>query len=189
MRGLLVVGCLCLALGAGCGESVLPVKKNEYKSAGNIEIYRSQLQARLLQQHKNHPLIGEKVEKVDVRISRVTNAMNGVDKEVEFTQVVYDRWGHRMPELEQQYYIVHFGLGRPQVRAERPQIVIGMNAGGAYSEHEPVRNGMMRQAESMANAAGSRFDPVTGKPLAQGLRAGEEPAEMSTMNVSALPGE
>lgn len=176
-----------MILASGCGETVFLPQKSRVTT--NMEIYREQLEARLFRQHRNHPILGEKVEKVEVKVAKVVDGLNGVDKQVEFTQVVYDRWGARIPELEQQYYVVQFGLGRPRISSDRPQIMIGMSTEGAYSEHTPIQSGLMQRAEAVADAKARRFDPITGKEIVQERSVYEQTDLLGSSSGTALPGE
>ncbi|MCD8138345.1 MAG: hypothetical protein LUE17_00955 [Planctomycetaceae bacterium] len=104
-----------------------------------VEDYRRRLQDRLLERYNNLPRFAGKVGKVSVVLSKpLDESLDGSLIRAEFDQLVYDPWGKRIPELEQEYFVVTFGAGGPrQVRSD-PSIRVGLDLEKTYSEQAPL---------------------------------------------------
>ncbi|MCD8351126.1 MAG: hypothetical protein LUC93_11005 [Planctomycetaceae bacterium] len=104
-----------------------------------VEDYRRRLQDRLLERYNNLPRFAGKVGKVSVVLSKpLDESLDGSLIRAEFDQLVYDPWGKRIPELEQEYFVVTFGAGGArQVRSD-PSIRVGLDLEKTYSEQAPL---------------------------------------------------
>ncbi|MFH0911909.1 MAG: hypothetical protein V1918_10445 [Planctomycetota bacterium] len=121
---------------AGCGEGFLPAARR--KPYGNIEVYKKRLEAKLLREYRNHPEFGEEVNRVELDVVKdILTDESGRMRRAEFAQLVYDRWGRRIPELEDEYFVATFGPGHPQALRQGPKITVGLAVEGTYSEFNP----------------------------------------------------
>jgi hypothetical protein len=163
MAGLLISSFCILS---GCGEGLLT---NAHKTVyGGMEIYKERLEAKLLRQYKNHPEFGRNVNKVKLEVVRdIKSDESGKLRKVEFSQLVYDIWGERIPELEKEYFVITFG---PQEMAYRnytpvrPKINVGLNTRGSYSELERVRGGAISRVSGPKDF---KYCPVCGTKMTE----------------------
>lgn len=104
-----------------------------------VEDYRRRLEMRLLERYNNLPDHVGKVGRVTVVLSKPLQlSLDGNMIRAEFDQLVFDPWGKRIPELEEEYYVVTFGSGgAQQVRAD-PSIRVGLDLEKTYSERAPL---------------------------------------------------
>ena len=104
-----------------------------------VEDYRVRLESRLLERYNNLPDHAGNVAKVTVVLSKpLIESMDGSRIRAEFDQLVYDPWGKRIPQLEEEYYVVVFGAGGArQVRSD-PSIRVGLDLEKTYSEKAPL---------------------------------------------------
>lgn len=110
----------------------------------NILAYQKALEERLLARYNNHPTYGGRVAAVRLRQARPPRrSVDGKEIQVEFTQLVYDRWGERIPDLEREYYVITFGHGVPRFVRTDPTITVGMHLEGGFSEAEVVDTGLL----------------------------------------------
>lgn len=119
-----------------------PWRQQQYlprPTRAEVEDYRRRLEQRLLERYNNLPRFAGKVGKVSVVLSRqLDESLDGNLIRAEFDQLVYDPWGKRIPELEQEYYVVTFGAGGArQVRSD-PSIRVGLDMEKTYSERAPL---------------------------------------------------
>ncbi|MCC8109844.1 MAG: hypothetical protein LIQ30_12540 [Planctomycetes bacterium] len=104
-----------------------------------VERYRQRLENRLLERYNNLPEYSGKVSKVTVVLSRpLETSMDGSMIRAEFDQLVYDPWGKRIAELEQEYFAVTFASGGVQQMRSDPSIRIGLDMEKTYSERAPL---------------------------------------------------
>ncbi len=104
-----------------------------------VERYRQRLENRLLERYNNLPEYSGKVSKVTIVLSRpLETSMDGTMIRAEFDQLVYDPWGKRIPELEQEYFAVTFASGGVQQMRSDPSIRIGLDMEKTYSERAPL---------------------------------------------------
>ncbi len=130
LYGLLLMLC-------GCGGSFVPDAR--MKTSGNIKLYEQRLEERLKQRYNNLPDYAGQISRVDLVLThRPEHSVDGRDIRVEFSQLVYDKWGRRVPLLEKEYYIVTFGYGTPKLVRTDPSITIGMNTQSDFSENFPA---------------------------------------------------
>ncbi len=132
-----------------------------------VDDYRRRLEARLLERYNNLPEYVGQVGRVAVVLSKpLALSLDGNMIRAEFDQLVFDAWGKRIPELEDEYYVVTFGSGGArQVRSD-PSIRVGLDLEKAYSERAPL------SADPFARAPESgafRSSPV---PAAEAPKAG-----------------
>ncbi len=108
-------------------------------SRAEVEEYRRRLETRLLERYNNMPDHTGNVGRVTVALSKpLQTSLDGTMIRAEFDQLVFDPWGKRIPELEEEYYVVTFGSGGArQVRAD-PSIRVGLNLEKAWSEQAPL---------------------------------------------------
>ncbi len=108
-------------------------------SRAEVEEYRSRLEMRLLERYNNMPDHAGNVGRVTVALSKpLQTSLDGTMIRAEFDQLVFDPWGRRIPELEEEYYVVTFGSGGArQVRAD-PSIRVGLNLEKTWSERAPL---------------------------------------------------
>ncbi len=118
---------------------------------GNPEQYRLVLAEKLKNKYNNLPNYAGQVSRVELVVPRSPKvSSDGQEVQVEYDQLVYDKWGQRMPLLESEYYIVTFGPGQPKIVRTEPSLTVGLNIQGGYSESAPVvggRLGALRTAE------------------------------------------
>ena len=118
----------------------------------NINRYAAALEENLLQRYNNTPGFAGKVAKVRLLAdSEPEFSMDRKKIKMEWSQVVFDSWGKRIPELEEEYYVVVFGDGKPLMQRTRPSITIGLNNESGYSEFSRVRGGSLSKMEYTAD--------------------------------------
>lgn len=118
---------------SGCMGNHFPY--NEVKARGNIDSYRRQLEQSLLDRYNNTPKFAGQIARVELIIP--DEPVQSVDKQevqVEFDQLVYDRWGKRVPELEGEYFMVTFSTGSARLVQTEASLRIGLDKPGGYSE-------------------------------------------------------
>ncbi len=126
----------------------------------NINRYAAALEENLLRRYNNMPGFAGKVAKVRLLADHEPEfSMDHKKIRMEWSQVVFDQWGKRIPELEEEYYIVVFGDGKPLMQRTRPSISVGLNNESGYSEFAPVRGGTLSTLEY--NADPTMFDKPT----------------------------
>ncbi len=126
----------------------------------NINRYAAALEENLLRRYNNTPGFAGKVAKVRLLADHEPEfSMDHKKIRMEWSQVVFDQWGKRIPELEEEYYIVVFGDGKPLMQRTRPSISVGLNNESGYSEFAPVRGGTLSTLEY--NADPTMFDKPT----------------------------
>jgi len=113
-------------------------------AAKNIMLYRQELEERLKQRYENMSAYHGKIGRVDLIMSRLPRT--SLDKsqiEIEFSQRVLNKWGDRIPELEEEYFVITFGDGIPKVKSSKPSIDIGMKHEGGYGENHLESTGRL----------------------------------------------
>lgn len=139
----------------------------------NVNRYARALEQKLLRRYTNTPAYSGQVAKVQLLPLRDPEiSLDGRKLRMEWSQVVYDIWGKRIPELEKEYYIVTFGDGKPLMQRTRPTITVGLNNESGYSEFGQVRGGVLSQVAKKANPA--MFDKPDSErtgPLEEGVKA------------------
>ncbi|GHS92343.1 hypothetical protein FACS1894139_06320 [Planctomycetales bacterium] len=109
----------------------------------NINRYARALEDKLLRRYNNTPTFAGKIGKVQVLpVGEPKTSLDGQKIKIEWSQVVFDIWGERIPELEKEFYVVTFGDGKPAMQRTRPTITAGLNNEGGYSEFSAVRGGV-----------------------------------------------
>lgn len=120
----------------------------------NVNLYARALEEKLSRRYNNTPKFSGRVAKVQlVPVGEPRVSLDGKKLRMEWSQVVYDIWGERLTELEQEYFVVTFGDGKPLMQRTRPTITVGLNNEGGYSEYAPVRGGKLSEVESQGNPA------------------------------------
>jgi hypothetical protein len=118
---------------SGCEE---PVQSLE-PVTGNMAVYRDRLERRLLTRHRADPRYGGKVARVELELMRpVEHDLTGKFRRVQWAQLVYNRWGERIPALEEEFFIVEFGPPAAAAAARhrvKPAMHVPSHHGG-YSE-------------------------------------------------------
>ncbi|MHC4872479.1 MAG: hypothetical protein ACYTFY_11600 [Planctomycetota bacterium] len=151
---------------SGCGEQLFPSYNK--KPYGNIAVYKERLEQRLLHQYKNHPRYGNNIHRVELDVVKdIKSDISGKYRKVEFSQLVYDQWGNRIPELEKEYFIVRFGPKQMR-RLSMPgkqKISVGLNSRGSYSEHTPVNSGELGSARRSEMQSRGTYCPVCGNQV------------------------
>lgn len=128
---------VCCSLLAGCGGSLIPDRRT--KTSGNIDTYRRQLEAKLLDRYNNLPEYAGKVSKVELLVpSPPEHSEDGRMTRVEFDQLVYDQWGERIPKLEKEYFIVTFGSVGVRMVSSDPSIKVGLDLEGGFNERAKI---------------------------------------------------
>lgn len=118
----------------------------------NINLYAQALQEHLLRRYNNTPRFAGKVAKVQLIAEKEPEfSLDRKRIRMNWSQVVLDSWGERIPELEEEYYIVVFGDGKPLLQRTRPSITIGLNNESGYSEFSQVRGGELSKMKYSAN--------------------------------------
>ncbi|MHC4886810.1 MAG: hypothetical protein ACYTGH_17170, partial [Planctomycetota bacterium] len=153
---------LGLAVLTGCGEGFMPgAHRKPYRG---MEEYQARLEAKLLRQHRNHPVHGKKVYRVELEVTKdIQIDVEGRQHKVEWAQLIYDHWGNRIPELEKEFFVVTFGSPRDgagpngRIHNVKPSISVGMNAAGLSGEHRPVT------ALPVVGATQGRYCPSCGQ--------------------------
>ncbi len=126
----------------------------------NINRYASALEENLLKRYNNTPRFAGNVAKVRLLAEKEPEfSMDRKKIRMEWAQVVFDHWGKRIPELEEEYYVVVFGDGKPLMQRTRPSISIGLNNESGYSEFSRVRGGALSKMEYDADP--TMFDKPT----------------------------
>ncbi|MBN1257243.1 MAG: hypothetical protein JXA52_06015 [Planctomycetes bacterium] len=154
--GIIILALMILII-SGC-ECMGPPE--EQKEEGNIAIYKRQLEEKLLSQYRARPDFGNDVSRVELEATKdILTDETGMHKRVEWAQLVYDRWGQRIPELEQEYFVIEFGPEQYKAYGGEPSVKVGVMARGVYSEHQPVRAELV---ESTRVDSGIRYCPACG---------------------------
>lgn len=110
----------------------------------NVNRYARALEAKLRQRYNNTPAFAGRVGRVQLLpVGEPQVSLDGRKLRMEWSQIVFDEWGQRLPELEKEYYVVTFGDGKPQMQRTRPSITVGLNNEGGYGEFAPVRGGRL----------------------------------------------
>ena len=118
----------------------------------NINRYAAALEENLQQRYNNTPGFAGKVAKVRLLADREPEfSLDRKKIRMEWSQIVFDHWGKRIPELEEEYYVVVFGDGKPLMQRTRPSITIGLNNESGYSEFSRVRGGSLSTMEYKAD--------------------------------------
>lgn len=155
--------CGCLSWEGGA-----PAARDARPSAGltpNMKTYKQQLADRLLTQYRQHPELGYRVDRVELdEVGPILADAHGRHRKVEWAQLVYDRYGDRMPELEEEYFVVEFGPERPRVYGGTPRLDIGLKTHSTYSEYQPVESNGIRAAR---DGLSSTHCPVCGADVAE----------------------
>ena len=147
----------------GCGGSVFPPPYTNPK--GNVNAYRRQLERRLAEKYNNMPEFAGKISKVELVIGQPP--MRAVDRnemQVEYDQLVYDKWGRRVPKLEKEYFRVTFGDGQARVVPSDPTLQIGLKTEGEFSERQAVDTGLIGSLREKEKAVPNPSAP-TKQPL------------------------
>lgn len=120
----------------------------------NINRYAAALEESLLRRYNNTPGFAGKVAKVRLLADHEPEfSMDRKKVRMSWSQVVFDHWGKRISELEEEYYVVVFGDGKPLMQRTRPSISIGLNNESGYSEFSRVRGGKLSEMEYSADPA------------------------------------
>lgn len=153
-------GLLALALlAAGCGGSIFPDARLEPR--GNIDAYRRQLEARLLQKYNNMQDYAGVISRVELQLTHPPlQSCDRSEVKVEFCQLVYDKWNRRVPPLEKEYFIITFGSGTPRTVRTDPTVTFGLKTDGEFSEKTPVQSGLMGEFPSLPQLPAA---PTPGK--------------------------
>ncbi len=126
----------------------------------NINRYAAALEENLLRRYNNTPGFAGKVARVRLLADHEPEfSMDRKKIRMEWSQVVFDHWGKRISELEEEYYVVVFGDGKPLMQRTRPSITIGLNNESGYSEFSRVRGGDLSKMEYVADP--TMFDKPT----------------------------
>ena len=181
-----------LALG-GCGEAWLPRGRRTPRE--DIAAYARALEAKLLAQYRNHPEFGREVARVDLDVvDDIETDVTGRMRRVTFAQLVYDRWGERMPELEGEYFVVTFAPAGVQAARRAPEITVGLNTQGTYSElpagaaaKKAAPAAREAPAREPAPAAPAPPAPLPREPEAEETREADAPAPAPLPPVSRAP--
>ncbi len=153
---------------SGCGEQFVPGYNK--KTYGNIKIYKERLEHRLLYQYKNHPLYGKKVAKVVLDVVKdIKSDTNNQYRKVEFSQLVYDIWGDRIPTLEKEFFVVTFGPPSQQKISMpgKEKISVGLQTRGSYSEYTPVKAGVVGKITKLEHQNRGSFCPICGNRISK----------------------
>ncbi len=128
----------------------------------NVNRYAAALEDNLLRRYNNTPGFAGKVAQVRLLADHEPEfSMDRKKIRMEWSQVVFDHWGKRIPELEEEYYVVVFGDGKPLLQRTRPSISIGLNNESGYSEFSRVRGGSLSEMEYVADPR--MFDKPTSQ--------------------------
>ena len=121
------------------GEVVLP-------AMAGVEDYRRSLEERLLERYNNLPEFAGQVARVVATLARpIKTSLDGSLIQAEFDQLVFDRWGGRIPALEKEYFVVTFGSGgAAEVRTD-PGVRVGLDLEKTYSELVPLASDPFRR--------------------------------------------
>lgn len=143
LRGLFTLLPFLLAGGGlllgGCSNLPNIIPDSRQKARGNVELYRRELERRLLDKYNNLPDWAGKVGRVEVIVGKnIEHSIDGKKQRVEFDQLVYDQWGKRITKLEKDYFIVVFGDKIPKVVQLDPSINVGLDAQAGFSESYPL---------------------------------------------------
>lgn len=139
LAGLLAAG------GAGCMMPLAEDRGDAVASMPNIQAYARELEARLLRRYNNHPEHAGDIGQVRVVLTdQPLVSINGQEVRVEYSQLVYDKWGNRVSDLEQEYYVVTFGDGSLRRISTRPKLTVGMANEGGFSETATANMGRLR---------------------------------------------
>lgn len=128
----------------------------------NVNLYARKLEKKLHRRYNNTPKYAGNIAKVQlVPVGEPEVSLDGRKMRMEWSQVVFDSWGKRVPDLEKEYYVVTFGDGRPLTTRTRPSITVGLNNESGYSEFAPVRGGALSGVEKKSNPG--MFDKATSE--------------------------
>lgn len=120
----------------------------------NVNRYARALENKLRQRYNNTPAFAGKVGKVQLLpVGEPQVSLDGRKMRMEWSQIVFDEWGRRIPELEKEFYVVTFGDGKPLMQRTRPTITVGLNNEGGYSEFAPVRGGKLSARATVGDPA------------------------------------
>jgi hypothetical protein len=112
-----------------------------------VERYRVRLEERLAERYNNLPDFAGQVGVVMAILAKpVEVSLDGKLLRAEFDQLVYDKWGGRLPQLEKEYYVVTFGSGGAETVRSDPGIRIGLDLEKSYSERAPLAADPFRRA-------------------------------------------
>ncbi len=144
---------LAAVTASGCIQSFAEEEEDPYQGQlRNVEIYARELEAKLHGRYNNHPDYVGKVGLVQLTLaSEPKVALDGQEIQVELSQIVYDKWGERIPELEKEYYVVTFGHGAPTRMRTRPSVEVGLHNEGGYSAYEETNMGYLRGIKHKPN--------------------------------------
>lgn len=156
---ILLLVCLgWLPLTAGCVPQIAPAVQREEPT--NIDLYARELEARLHRRYNNTPRYAGTVAVVNLTMTRPPQvSVDGKETQVEWSQIVLDKWGKRIPELEEEYYVVTFGDGLPRRQTTRPSLTVGMQTEGGFSEFESTNQGRLKPLPHRADPRMFDVDP------------------------------
>ena len=122
--------------------------EGEQPTPSGVEDYRRRLEERLLERYNNLPEFAGRVARVVVALVRPVKAsLDGGLLRAEFDQLVFDRWGDRIPALEKEYFVVTFGSGgAAEVRTD-PGVRVGLDLEKTYSERSPLPSDPFRRVK------------------------------------------
>lgn len=142
----------------GCAPQIAPAVQREEPT--NIDLYARELEARLHRRYNNTPRYAGRVAVVNLVESRPRKtSVDGLETQVEWSQIVVDKWGKRIPELEEEYYVVTFGDGLPRRQTTRPSLTVGMHTEGGFSEFESANQGRLKALPHRADPRMFDADP------------------------------
>ncbi len=146
---------------SGCMEGTFP--RHGMNPGGNVAAYRRALEQRLLAKYNALPDWHDKVSHVELVLPRPPErSVDGELTRVEFTQIVYDRWGERIPALEDEYYIVTFGKADTWSVQAEPTVSVGLDAESDFGAREPIPVVSPRNDTPAPDGA---YAPVRSEPV------------------------
>lgn len=149
-------GCVLAAI--GCVPQIAPATQREEPT--NIDLYARELEARLHRRYNNTPRYAGRVALVNLVMTHPPRqSVDGKETQVEWSQIVHDKWGKRIPELEEEYYVVTFGDGLPRRQVTRPSLTVGMHTEGGFSEFESTNQGRLKALPHRADPRMFDADP------------------------------
>lgn len=135
----------------------------------NITAYQQRLQEKLHHRYNNTPAYNGKVAYVELAFAKQPRvSVDGKEVQVEFSQLVYDKWGNRIPDLEKEYYVVTFSHGNPRLVRTRPSMDVGLYVEGGYSESAAISGSAPRKPSSAATPMLREIERQQLQPRKQG---------------------
>ena len=179
----LIIAAMLLVCAGGCGEPVFPPAYS--KPQGQVEAYRQLLEQRLLEKYNNLPNYSGQISRVELFIAQAPlRSMDGKELQVEYNQIVRDKWGRRVPALEKEYFIVTFGPGAVRKVPVEASLQIGLKQEeGIYSEQQPVttgRIGVLRREKMPVENSASQ------PPIIPPIQRKEEESDSETLVAPAV---